>query len=74
MKRNTCIGGDSDPVDKIKQLMEERGMKGRDLLPVFGTTARLSEVLNRKRRLSIDHIRALHFNFGMDASDLLRKY
>jgi HTH-type transcriptional regulator / antitoxin HigA len=63
-----------DPVDAIKEMMADKGFTRRDLLPVFGTNARVSEVLNRKRRLSVDHMRVLVFNFGMDANVLLRKY
>lgn len=63
-----------DPIEYLTITMAERGWKRRDLLPAFGTTARVSEVLARKRRLSLDHIRVLHFNMGLDASALLRKY
>lgn len=68
-KRPKC-----DPVEAIKDMMAERDLAPRDLLAVFGTRARVSEVLNRKRRLSLSHIRVLHFNFGMDSSVLIRKY
>jgi HTH-type transcriptional regulator/antitoxin HigA len=63
-----------DPVRAIKIMMVERKLHPRDLLPVFGTRARVSEVLNYRRRLSADHIRVLVFNYGMDAHVLLRKY
>lgn len=63
-----------DPVQAIKVMMAERGYEQRDLLPVFGTRARVSEVLNYRRRLSINHIRVLVFNFGMDPLVLLGRY
>lgn len=55
-------------------MMADRGMKPRDLLPVFGTRARVSEALNYKRRLSIGHIRVLVFNYGMNAELLIANY
>lgn len=65
---------DGDPVAVIKEFMADNGLQPRDLLPVFGTRARISEVLNYRRTLTLDHIRVLHFNLGVDASALLRKY
>jgi HTH-type transcriptional regulator / antitoxin HigA len=63
-----------DPVDAIKDMMSQKGLTRRDLLPVFGTAALVGEVLNRKRRLSVGHMRVLVFNYGMDARVLLQKY
>lgn len=63
-----------DPVAAIKAFMADRELKPRDLMVVFGTRARISEVLNYRRTLTLDHIRVLHFNLGMDASSLLHKY
>jgi HTH-type transcriptional regulator/antitoxin HigA len=66
--------GKRDPVAAIKAFMAEHHLQPRDLLPVFGTRARVSEVLNYRRTLTLDHIRVLHFNLGIDASALLHKY
>ena len=63
-----------DPIDYIKAEMERRGWRNRDLVPAFGSSGRVSEVLGRKRWLTIGMISALHFNFGLDASALLRPY
>lgn len=38
-----------DPLEAIKFRMDQQGLSRRDLLPVFGTTARISEVLSGKR-------------------------
>ena len=38
-----------DPIEAIKFRMEEKGLKRADLIPYFGTSSRVSEVLNRKR-------------------------
>lgn len=54
-----------DPVEAVKLIMEERGMKGKDLIPFFGSKGIVSEFLNRKRGLSLRTIRALHLNLGI---------
>src|SRR5688572_23252055 len=47
-----------DPVDAILFRMEEKGLKKADLIPYFGTSSRVSEVLGRKRPLTVQMIRA----------------
>lgn len=49
-----------DPVDYLMHVMERRGLKRKDLEPVLGNRSRISEVLNRKRSLSLQQIRNLH--------------
>lgn len=60
-----------DPVEAIKLIMEERGMKGKDLIPFFGSKGFVSEFLNRKRGLSLRTIRALHINLGIPYNVLI---
>ncbi len=50
----------SDPVEAIKFRMEQLGMTARDLEPFIGTSGRVSEVLNHKRKLSLAMIKRLH--------------
>ena len=50
----------SDPVEAIKFLMEQKGLTRRDLEPYLGTRARVSEVLNKKRNLTLPMIKKLH--------------
>ena len=50
----------SDPVEAIKFLMEQKGLTRKDLEPYLGTRARVSEVLNRKRNLTLPMIKKLH--------------
>jgi len=50
----------SDPVEAIKFRMEQLGMTARDLEPFIGSSGRVSEVLNRKRKLSLSMIKRLH--------------
>lgn len=50
----------SDPVEAIKFLMEQKALTRKDLEPYLGTRARVSEVLNRKRNLTLPMIKKLH--------------
>ena len=63
-----------DPVDAILYFMENRGLSRKDLEPYLGSRAKVSEVLNRKRPLSIDMIRRLHTGLGIPAEVLIRPY
>ncbi len=61
-----------DPIEAIKFRMEQQGLSRKDLEKVLGTRTRVSEVLNRKRGLSINMIRALHEKLGISAEILIR--
>src|SRR3989442_10615986 len=61
-----------DPVEAIKFRMEQQGLTRKDLEPLIGTRTRVSEVLNRKRSLSIGMIRRLHQALGISAEVLIR--
>jgi HTH-type transcriptional regulator/antitoxin HigA len=50
----------SDPVEAIKFLMEQKLLTRKDLEPYLGTRARVSEILNRKRNLTLPMIKKLH--------------
>ena len=50
----------SDPVEAIKFLMEQKALTRKDLEPYIGTRARVSEVLNKKRNLTLPMIKRLH--------------
>ncbi|MDF2642253.1 MAG: hypothetical protein K0R45_1525 [Pseudomonas sp.] len=50
----------SDPIEAIKFLMEQQGLTPADLEPYIGSSGRVSEVLNRKRKLSLAMIKRLH--------------
>lgn len=63
-----------DPVAAIEYEMEKRGLSRRDLEPVFGPSGRVSEVLNRQRRLTIPMIRRLHSSFGIPVTVLISDY
>lgn len=61
-----------DPIEAIKFRMEQQGLTRKDLEEILGTRTRVSEVLNRKRGLSINMIRALHDKLGISAEILIR--
>ncbi len=50
----------SDPIEAIKFLMEQKNLSRKDLEPYIGTSGRVSEVLSRKRRLTLAMIKKLH--------------
>lgn len=50
----------ADPIEAIRFRMEQLGLNRRDLEPYIGSRARVSEVLNKRRGLSLKMIRALH--------------
>ncbi|MDP5142127.1 ImmA/IrrE family metallo-endopeptidase [Rheinheimera baltica] len=60
-----------DPIDAILFRMSEKGLKQADLIPYFGTSSRVSEVLNRKRPLTVQMIRALTIGLGISADTLV---
>jgi HTH-type transcriptional regulator/antitoxin HigA len=63
-----------DPIEAITYHMESRGLSRRDLEPYLGSRARVAEVLNRKRSLSLDMIRRLHTGLGIAADVLIQPY
>jgi HTH-type transcriptional regulator/antitoxin HigA len=50
----------SDPIEAIKFLMEQNSLSRKDLEPYIGTSGRVSEVLSRKRNLTLAMIKKLH--------------
>jgi len=63
-----------DPVEAILYFMESRGLSRKDLEPFIGSRGKVSEVLNRKRPLSIEMIRRLHDGLGIPAEVLIQPY
>ncbi|MFC1968344.1 ImmA/IrrE family metallo-endopeptidase [Chloroflexota bacterium] len=62
-----------DPVEAIKFRMEQQNLAPRDLIPYIGSRSKVSEVLSRKRPLTISMIRALHSRLGIPASVLIQE-
>jgi HTH-type transcriptional regulator/antitoxin HigA len=63
-----------DPVEAIVYFMQSRGLSRTDLEPYLGSRAKVSEVLNRRRSLSIEMIRRLHDGLGIPAEVLIQPY
>ena len=63
-----------DPIEAILYYLESRGLSRRDLEPYLGSRARVSEVLNRKRPLSLEMIRRLHSGLRIPAEVLIQPY
>ena len=61
-----------DPIEAIKLRMEQRGLTRRDLGKVLGSRGRVSEILNRRRPLTLEMIRRLHRELGILAEALIR--
>lgn len=63
-----------DPIEALRYHMESRGLTRRDLEPFIGSRARVAEILNRRRALTIEMIRRLHGGLGLSADVLIRPY
>lgn len=61
-----------DPVEAIELEMKQRGLSPKDLTPYLGPPSRISEVLNRKRSLSLTQIRSLHAGLGIPLKILIQ--
>jgi HTH-type transcriptional regulator/antitoxin HigA len=61
-----------DPIDAIRFRMEQRGLKNADMIPIIGTRARVSEILNKRRPLTISMIARLKESLGISADSLIR--
>jgi len=62
-----------DPIEAIKFRMAQQDLIQKDLVPYIGSQSKVSEVLNRKRPLSLSMIRALHEGLGIPAEVLLQE-
>ncbi len=63
-----------EPVEAIIHQMESQGLSRKDLIPLIGSRARVSEILNKKRTLSINMIRKLQKGLGISAEILIKPY
>lgn len=65
--------GPADPIEAIKFRMEQMGLAPRDLEPYIGSSGRVSEVLNRKRALSLRMVKRLHDGLNIPYESLLSR-
>ena len=63
-----------DPIEAIKIRMEEMNIKQKDLVGIIGGKSSVSEVLNRKKKLTVDMIRELEKVLNASASVLVSNY
>jgi HTH-type transcriptional regulator/antitoxin HigA len=63
-----------DPIEAIKIRMEEMHLKQVDLIDVIGGKSRVSEILNRKRKLTVEMIRKLTARLNISAGVLINDY
>ena len=63
-----------DPIEAIKIRMEELNLRQKDLVGIIGGKSRVSEILNRKKRLTVEMIRELEKALQISASVLVNNY
>ncbi|WP_127845391.1 helix-turn-helix domain-containing protein [Psychroflexus aestuariivivens] len=63
-----------DPIEAIKIRMEELNLRQKDLIGIIGGKSRVSEILNRKKKLTVDMIRELERTLQISASVLVNNY
>ena len=63
-----------DPIEAIKFRMEQMGYNQKDLAKIVGFESRASEILNRKRKLSLEMIRQLHSGLKIPTDVLIQTY
>src|SRR5882762_6307471 len=62
-----------DPVDAILFRMEQQDLKPRDLIPYIGSRSKVSEILSRKRPLTLSMVRSLHERLHIPAKALIQQ-
>ena len=63
-----------DPIEAIKFRMEQMGYTQNDLANIVGFKSRASEILNRKRKLSLEMIRQIHISLKIPTDVLIQTY
>ena len=63
-----------DPIEAIKIRMEEMNLKQKDLVGIIGGKSRVSEILNKKKKLTVEMIRELERILHISASVLVNNY
>ncbi len=63
-----------DPIEAIRFRMEQQGLEDKDLVPFLGTRSRVTEVLKRQRRLTINMIRKLNEGLKIPLDCLVKDY
>jgi HTH-type transcriptional regulator/antitoxin HigA len=66
--------GFPDPIEAIKFRMEQMGYNQKDLTEIIGLKSRASEILHKKRKLSLEMIRQLHERLNIPTDVLIQSY
>lgn len=66
--------GMPDPIEAIKFRMEQMGMKQKDLAEIVGFKSRVSDILNRRRKLTLNMIRRLSDQLQIPTEVLIQDY
>ena len=72
-KENFPIGA-PDPIEAVKFRMEQLGMRQKDLAETIGFKSRVSEILNKKRKLTLAMIRKIHKHLNIPTNILIKDY
>ena len=65
---------DPDPIQFLEYVIESRGLTRKDLEAYIGSRARVAEVMNRSRALTLEMIRRLSDGLGLPADVLVQRY
>ena len=63
-----------DPIEAIKFRMEQMNMRKKDLAPILGYRSRVTEILSKKRKLTLKMIRNLHEKLNIPYESLIQDY
>ena len=63
-----------DPIEAIKYRMEQLGYKQKDLADIIGLKSRVSEILNKKRKLTLEMVRKVHQVLNIPTDMLIKEY
>ena len=65
---------DPDPISALKSVMDDKNLKSVDLGNLIGGRSRATEILNRKRKLTLEMIRVIHQTLGISTDILIKDY
>ncbi len=63
-----------DPIEVLKYKMEQKNFRNKDLAQIIGGKSKASEILNKKRRLTLSMIRKINKALGISAETLIQEY
>jgi HTH-type transcriptional regulator/antitoxin HigA len=63
-----------DPIEILKFKMEQKNLRNKDLAVIIGGKSKVSEILNKKRRLTLSMIRKINRDLGIPAETLIQEY